>query len=206
MEVDFSKLTRDYRINPLKRGETIPKQDLQYLFIDSNLTLKQMAKIINRHPNQIGRQCKENNIIKGQEQAKISLKKEFRSAEVMPTISNIQSLMISKFPDVILDYKGQLFTWDYYIPSKDLYILYNIGEQHGGQPFDSNNLVHWERVKDWADKAQNMETNKDKNHYANLINTWTVTDVLRRNTIRQNNINSLEFFSEQEFMEWYKQA
>ena len=27
MEVDFSKLTRDYRINPLKRGETIPKED-----------------------------------------------------------------------------------------------------------------------------------------------------------------------------------
>ena len=70
MEVDFSKLTRDYRINPLKRGETIPKEDLQYLFIDANLTLKQMAKIINRHPNQIGRQCKENHVIKAKNKFK----------------------------------------------------------------------------------------------------------------------------------------
>lgn len=205
MEVDFSKLTRDYRINPLKRGENIPKEDLQYLFIDANLTLKQMAKIINRHPNQIGRQCKENQIVKGKEQAKISLKKEFRTADVMPTISNVQSLMIDKFSDVILDYKGQLYTWDYYIPSKNLYILYNIGEEHGGEPFNSKKLDHWDRVKSWADKAQNMETNKDKNYYANLINTWTVTDVLRRNTIKLNNINCLEFFSEQEFMNWYMQ-
>ena len=206
MEVDFSKLTRDYRINPLKRGETIPKEDLQYLFIDANLTLKQMAKIINRHPNQIGRQCKENHVIKGKEQQKISLKKEFRSAEVIPTITNIQSLMIQKFKDVILDYQGELYVWDYYIPSKNLYILYNVGEQHGGEPFDSRNLEHWDRVKSWADKAQNMETNKGKNYYANLINTRTITDVLRRNTIKLNNINCLEFFTEQQFMEWYQQV
>ena len=32
MEVDFSKLSRDYRVNPLKRGETIPKQDLEYFY------------------------------------------------------------------------------------------------------------------------------------------------------------------------------
>ena len=76
MEVDFSKLTRDYRVNPLKRGEMIQQEDLQYLFIEANLTLKQMAKIINRHPNQIGRQCKENHVIKGKEQSKLSLKKE----------------------------------------------------------------------------------------------------------------------------------
>ena len=51
-----------------------------------------------------------------------------------------------------------------------------------------------------------METNKDKNYYANLINTWTITDVLRRNTIKLNNINCLEFFTEQQFMEWYQQV
>jgi hypothetical protein len=203
MEVDFSKLTRDYRVNPLKRGEMIPKEDLQYLFIEANLTLKQMAKIINRHPNQIGRQCKENHVIKGKEQSKLSLKKEFRTADVTPTINNIDNLMIQKFEDVIIDYQGELFTWDYYIPSKNLYILYNIGEEHGGEPFNSHNAEHWDRVKSWADKAQNMETNKDKNHYANLINTWTVTDVLKRNTIKHNNINCLEFFTENEFMNWF---
>ena len=203
MEVDFSKLSRDYRVNPLKRGETIPKEDLQYLFIDANLTLKQMAKIINRHPNQIGRQCKENHVIKGKEQSKLSLKKEFRTADVTPTINNIDNLMIQKFNDVILDYQGELFTWDYYIPSKNLYILYNVGEEHGGEPFNPGNSEHWERVKGWADKAQNMESNKDKNYYANLINTWTVNDVLKRNTIKHNNINCLEFFTERQFMDWY---
>lgn len=203
MEVDFSKLSRDYRVNPLKRGEMIPKEDLQYLFIDANLTLKQMARIINRHPNQIGRQCKENHVIKEKEQSNLSLKKEFRSADVVPVINDIQNLMIQKFEDVILDYQGELFTWDYYIPSKDLYILYNVGEEHGGEPFNPQNMEHWDRVKNWADKAQNMETNKEKNYYAKLINTWTVTDVLKRNTIKHNNINCLEFFSEKEFMNWY---
>lgn len=205
MEVDFSKLSRDYRVNPLKRGETIPKQDLEYLFIDANLTLKQMAKIINRHPNQIGRQCKENNVVKSKEQHCNSLRKESRDLNVVPVVSNIQNLMVQKFgDDVIMDYKCPPLTWDYYIKSKDLYILYHVDETHGGEPFDSNNLQHWNKVKSWADEAQNPQyDNKQKNHYANLINIWTVTDVLARNTAKHDRLNYLEFFTEYEFMNWY---
>lgn len=203
MEVDFSKLTRDYRINPLKRGELIPKEDLQYLFIDANLTLKQMSKIINRHPNQIGRQCKENSVFKSKEQHCNSLKKESKDVDVTFKISNVQNLMIQKFDDVILDYKGRLYTWDFYIPSKNLYIMYNVDICHGGQCFDANNIEHWEIIKTWAEKAQSVETNEEKNYYSNLINTWTITDVLRRNTCNHNNINFKEFFTEKQFMDWY---
>lgn len=196
MEIDFSKLTRDYRVNPLKRGETIPKQDLEYLFIEANLTLKQMAKIINRHPNQIGRQCKENHVVKDKHSHPVVEIK-------LPEISNIQSMFIEKFSDVIIDYKEDPLIWDYYIPSQKLYISYNVGEEHGGEPFDPTNLEHWTKVKSWADKAQNMETNKEKNYYANLINTWTITDVLKRNTAKHDNLNYLEFFTEDEFKYWY---
>lgn len=203
MEIDYAKLSRDYRLYPLKRGETIPKEDLQYLFIDSNLTLKQMAKIINRHPNQIGRQCKVFNIIKQSEKKNESLKKEFRKAEVFPKINNIQNLMLSKFKDVIIDYKTELFTWDYYIPSKDLFIQYNVSLEHGREPFNINNPQHWSIVREWANKAQNSDTTKEKNYYANLINTWTVIDVLKRNTCKQKNLNFKEFFTELEFMQWF---
>lgn len=202
MDIDFSRLTRDYRVNPLKRGETIPKQDLEYLFIDANLTLKQMAKIINRHPNQIGRQCKDNNVVKSKEQHCTTLKKEHREIAV-PTISNIQNLMIQKF-DVIIDYKKDTVVWDYYIPSLDLYIMYHVEEKHGGEPFDSKNLAHWEIVKKWADEAQNPNNNNEqKNYYAGLINTWTVSDVLARNTAIHEKLNFKEFFTEQDFMNWY---
>ena len=198
MDIDFSRLTRDYRVNPLKRGETIPKQDLEYLFLDANLTLKQMANIINRHPNQIGRQCKDNNVIKTRENH-TRVKKEVPHIDVAP-ISNIQALMIQKF-DVIIDYKN---IWDYYIPSKDLYIMYHVDEKHGGQPFDPKNIKHWEIVKHWADEAQNIEnTDTQKNYYAGLINTWTVSDVLARNTALHEKLNFIEFFTDEHFMDWY---
>ena len=204
MDIDFSKLSRDYKTNPLKRGETIPKQDLEYLFINANLTLKQMATIINRHPNQIGRQCKDNNIIKSKEQHCNCLKKDHKDI-TMPVINNIQNLMIQKF-NVIMDYKQYDIVWDYYIPSQDLYIMYNIDEQHGGEPFNSKDSAHWDIVKKWADEAQNINTsNEHKNYYAKLINTWTVSDVLARNTAVHNKLNFLEFFSEQHFMDWYNQ-
>lgn len=203
MEIDYAKLSRDYRVCPLKRGEIIPKEDLQYLFIDSNLTLKQMAQIINRHPNQIGRQCKFFEIIKEKEKKKESLKKEFRKADVIPKITNIQNLMLTKFKDVIIDYKTDLFVWDYYIPSLDLYISYNVSIEHGGEPFNAKNQEHWNKLHSWADKAQRGETIKEKNYYTNLINTWTVTDVLKRNTIREKNLKYKEFFTEKEFMQWF---
>lgn len=201
MNVDFSKLSRDYRISPLKRGEIIPKQDLQYLFIEQNLTLRQIATIINRHPNQIGRQCKQHNIRKSKEQQSSCLKKEVK--EVGITISDTQSLMMEKFPDVIMDYKQPPLTWDFYIPSKNLYIAYHVGEEHGSEPFDNNRLDHWEKVKHWANEAQNISyDNIKKNYYANLINTWTVTDLLMRNTANHNKLNYKEFFTHEQFLNW----
>lgn len=197
MNIDFSKLTRNYKINPLKRGELIPKEDLKYLFLDLGLTLKQMAQIINRHPNQIGRQCKDNNISK--KHVIVEEKVE------MPLISNIQDLMLKKFEDVIIDYKKPPLVWDYYIPSKDLYILYHVNECHGNEPFNENNLQHWEKVKLWADKAQNGKDNVEKNYYAKLINTWTVTDVLTRNTAIHDKLNFKEFFTHEDFMNWYNE-
>ena len=111
--------------------------------------------------------------------------------------------MIQKFSGVILNFENELFKCDFYIPEKDLYILYNVGEEHGGKEFDPSNLKHWEIIKDWAEKAQNSLTNKEKNYYTNLINTWTVTDILRRNTLQKNKINYIEFFTKEDFLIWF---
>lgn len=206
MEVDLSRLSRDYKLNPLRRGETIPREDLEYLLVDARLTLKQIATIINRHPNQIGRQCKEKHVYKNKHiEIKHKIPKILKTEQ--DSISNVQNLMINKFNDVIIDYKQPPFIWDFYIPSKDLYISYNIQECHGGEPFNEKNLNHWEKIKYWATEAQNNNyDNQQKNYFANLINTWTIKDVLKRQTAQHNNLNFIEFFTEEQFLNWCEQV
>ena len=40
-----------------------------------------------------------------------------------------------------------------------------------------------------------MEIQKNSKYYDKVINDWTVRDVLKRNTAKENNLNYLEIFS-----------
>lgn len=57
---------------------------------------------------------------------------------------------------------------------------------HGTHPFNKNSikdLVEKERIK--------------QNKYLNFLNTWTISDVNKRNTAIKNNLNYIEIFNYQ---------
>ena len=44
--IDFSRLSRNFFLNPPKNKQDITKQDLEYLYIDLNLSLKEIEEIL----------------------------------------------------------------------------------------------------------------------------------------------------------------
>lgn len=102
------------------------------------------------------------------------------------------------------DEKRYPFKCDFYITELDLFIEYQGFEGHGGHPFDINNELDIKKVFLWKQKADeiNFKGNK-KEKYLNYIETWTIRDVKKRQTAKNNNLNWIEFFNMDEFMEWY---
>lgn len=105
------------------------------------------------------------------------------------------------FPDVIHDYYSELYPFhcDFYIPSLELYIEYNGSQFHHFKPFDPTNP---DDIKE-LERLNNLTNGKDQ--YASMINTWTVSDVNKRNIAIQNNLNYKEFYSINELNLWLKQ-
>ena len=89
------------------------------------------------------------------------------------------------------------FCCDFYIPSKDLFIEYNGYWTHGNMIYDSNNPKCIEQLNKWKQRNKIQE---EKGNYANLyknaINTWTIRDVKKYQTAKNNKLNYLIL--------WYK--
>ena len=115
-------------------------------------------------------------------------------------------LLKEKYSDCIRQYKSELypFNCDFYIPSLDLYIEYNGSHYHHYHPFninDDNDLNELNRLKEKAENS-NAHKNGKKSQYDNIIYTWTILDVKKRNIAQQNNLNYIEFWNINEVKEW----
>lgn len=121
----------------------------------------------------------------------------------------VKSLLEEKFPNVKCQYKSDAypFNCDFYIPELDLYIeiqgywnhgIINKNKIYG--PYDQNNPEHQRLVAKWQ-----QQLNEGHEAYKAAINVWTVTDPLKRQMAKDNGLNWLEFWTFDEFMEWYKQ-
>ena len=104
------------------------------------------------------------------------------------------------FLDVQTQYKSNLypFNCDFYIPSLDLYIECQGHFSHGKHAFDASNIDDLKQLEEWKLRS------KDHSAYITAINVWTIRDPLKRQTAKENNLNWIEFFSIEEFEEWYK--
>lgn len=102
-------------------------------------------------------------------------------------------LLKEKYPDVLRQYKSTVYPYhcDFYIPSLDLYIECNYHWTHGGHPYDPLNSEDIKKYNKWK-TIYNFK----------YCETWTIRDVKKRNTAKQNNLNWLEFFSIQELKDW----
>ena len=117
----------------------------------------------------------------------------------------IKNILIQKFPDFKYQYRSELypFACDFYIPEFDLYIEFQGTWIHGKNgktilgAYDKNNREHQKVLSIWQEKAKNSK------FYEIAINVWTIRDPLKREIAKKNNLNWLEFFTLDEFINWY---
>ena len=86
-------------------------------------------------------------------------------------------------------YKSEIypFSCDFYFPDSELYLEINAHWTHGGHPFDSNNIDDISVLEYWKKKGTEF--------YNSAIKTWTIRDVLKRETAKKNNLNYFEVFT-----------
>ena len=98
------------------------------------------------------------------------------------------------FPSVIRNYKDELypFNCDFYIPEKRLYIEYQGSMFHNNKQF--NEIRDKDELENIKVKADNIRADNKINRYDNLISTWTIRDVNKRNIAKNNKLNYLEIF------------
>lgn len=99
-----------------------------------------------------------------------------------------------KFPTVKRQYnEDQRYPWkcDFYIPKLDCFIEYQGFQSHGKHPYNSNSIEDQTIVQRWELKYDNG------NHplYRRMIEGWTITDVKKRETAKDNNLNFHEFWN-----------
>jgi len=75
------------------------------------------------------------------------------------------------------------FCCDFYIPAENLFIELNLSWTHGKHPFDENSPDDKALLEKWEEKA------KTSKYYQNAIETWTVRDVKKLKTAKENNLN-----------------
>ena len=98
------------------------------------------------------------------------------------------------FPNTIRPYKSELYPYlcDFYVPELDLYIECHFFWTHGGHFFDSTNTRDLKIVEEWK--------SKNTDFYNAAIENWTVRDLEKLETAKNNNLNYYVCWSEEEFM------
>lgn len=114
-------------------------------------------------------------------------KKKNNSFNTSNPENNIYTDLCSQYGEdnVIRQYRDDRypFSCDFYIPSEDLFIEYNGNWTPGGHPFDKLNLDDISKLEDWEYRSS------EHPYYRNAIYTWTVLDVRKQQTAKQNNLN-----------------
>lgn len=87
--------------------------------------------------------------------------------------------------------KDSRYPWhcDFYIKSLDLFIEINGMWTHGPHPFDENNPEDLKLLEKWKAKV------KTSKFYEKAIDGWTIRDILKRKTAKENNLKYIEIFS-----------
>jgi hypothetical protein len=102
---------------------------------------------------------------------------------------DLSTWLTSNNINFISQYKSDVYPFccDFYFPEYDLYVEIQGHWTHGGHSFNSENQNDINTLNLWKSKGTG--------YYDWAINVWTVSDVLKRKTAHENNLNYLEIFS-----------
>lgn len=113
----------------------------------------------------------------------------------------IYNSLSSEFDCIKRQYRSKEYPFlcDFYIQDTNTYIEYQGYWTHGkeSRAYDKNNIEHQRKLNKWIEKAKTSKA------YVDAIKTWTVRDPLKRETAKKNNLNWLEFFTLDEFNQWF---
>lgn len=101
--------------------------------------------------------------------------------------------------NVVRQYSEERYPYhcDFYIRSKDLFIELNLNWTHGGHPFNTKDQADLAILAKWEKRA------KKSDYYKNAIETWTIRDVAKIATAKENKLNYLIYYKESELFEQY---
>lgn len=110
----------------------------------------------------------------------------------------IYNILLMRYKDVKRQYKSEKypFACDFYVPELDLYIEYQGHWTHGYKPYKKSK----EDDIILSNFKQKAITSK---FYKQAIEVWTIKDPLKRKIAKENNLNWIEFFTLDEFMNWF---
>ena len=130
----------------------------------------------------------------------LSTKKRNNTFNTSKPEKKLESELRKLFPDLKAQYKSDVypFVCDFYVPSLDLYIECNFHWTHGGRFFDKNIKNDVKLLARWQDKA------KTSKFYEKAIETWTIRDVLKLETVIKNNLNYIAWFNEEQANDWIR--
>lgn len=100
------------------------------------------------------------------------------------------------FKEIHRQYLCKEYPWkcDFYIKDIDTYIEINGMWTHGYHPYDENNEEDKNKVKLWVKKYDNGK----HPFYMRAIEGWTMVDVKKRNTAKENNLNFIELWNKKD--------
>ena len=115
-------------------------------------------------------------------------------------MENICYLYLSLYyPDIIRQYRDNKrypYNCDFYIPCLDMFVEFQGYYTHGTHPYNKNS------IKDQVILERFKSKYKDWKKLPQIISTWTIKDVEKRNFAKQNNLNYKEFFTIDELKDW----
>ena len=109
----------------------------------------------------------------------------------------IKEALEKTFEDVKYQYRSKEypFNCDFYIPTLDLYIEYQGHWTHGGKAFKGTE-DDIKVLNKWKEKSNT------KPAYLSAIDVWTIRDPKKREIVKENKLNWIEFFNMDQFIEW----
>lgn len=130
-------------------------------------------------------------------QAEYATKKKNHSFNTSKSEDRVYNKLVAKFgtDNVIRQYRDENrypFYCDFYIKSDDLFIECNFTWSHGGHLFDCNSVEDCAKKEIWKEKA------KSSKYYELALKVWTERDVIKHETIIQNNLNAYVAYKEVE--------
>lgn len=118
---------------------------------------------------------------------------------------DLYAALVNQFgkDDVIQQYsldERYPFNCDFYIKSRDMFIELNGYWSHGDHWFDKQNPCDMNNLDEWS------KLSSEHPLYASCIETWTNSDVKKRNTACTNNLNYVVFWNSSldDAMLWFK--